>query len=736
LKKTIFGVDYNPFAIELTKLSLWISTFIFGTPLGFIEHHIKVGNSLIGGSIDEAKEHWGASMTLFDMHFLDQLDDLKDIVDKLDHLNDTTEEEIKKSKEIYSSMKKPFYKVNRILNFLTYKKFKEIEKDKASLERIKIHGFNLLDENFVEKFCSISDLETLEDLTEKFGVSLNKDLLKLEQEVLKYTKEYKFFNYEIEFPEAFQGENKGFQIVIGNPPWDKTKFSDMDFFSQYVTNYRILPNSKKAQIQADWLAKDWVKAKYHKEEKQVLLTNEFYKKNYPFNQGAGDGNLFRFFVERNLTLLAKTGTLNYVLPSALMFEDGSMNLRKHIFANYKINHFHSFENRQGIFPEVDDRYKFAVIQIENTQALNQSAKTQFMKLNPACLYDETEIIDYGFDLVENISPDHFAYLELKDKKDINIIKKAYSLFPKLNPEYIDFRNELHMTNDKDIFEEKYSEGVLPLYQGGMIHQFNSKYAEPKYWVKLINLEERLRSREIYRLVNDIYTQISNNSTQKSKESVVLENLKLKDKSSLEKFIQYDNKFFKLAVREIARDTDERTLISSLTPRKVTYNNKLFISMPKNYTLSENKVVTKVIPVERILFTNTLFNSLFVDYILRFFVQITVSKTYLMRLPIPQPSDEELESNEDYKKLILNALKLTLHYNWDDFVELADQFNLTKEDIPKTQKQVDLMKIENDCIVAKLYQITHEELVHICSSFKVLNNKNPSYTKTLIERYKA
>lgn len=187
MKKTIFGVDYNPFAIELTKLSLWISTFIFGTPLGFIEHHIKVGNSLIGGSIDEAKEHWGASMTLFDMHFLDQLDDLKDIVDKLDHLNDTTEEEIKKSKEIYSSMKKPFYKVNRILNFLTYKKFKEIEKDKASLERIKIHGFNLLDENFVEKFCSISDLETLEDLTEKFGVSLNKDLLKLEQEVLKYT---------------------------------------------------------------------------------------------------------------------------------------------------------------------------------------------------------------------------------------------------------------------------------------------------------------------------------------------------------------------------------------------------------------------------------------------------------------------------------------------------------------------------------------------------------------------
>ena len=108
----------------------------------------------------------------------------------------------------------------------------------------------------------------------------------------------------------------------------------------------------------------------------------------------------------------------------------------------------------------------------------------------------------------------------------------------------------------------------------------------------------------------------------------------------------------------------------------------------------------------------------------------------MKPPIPRPSEQELENNKDYQKLILNALKLTLHYNWEDFVELAEQFKISKADIPKTKKQVDLIKIENDCLVARLYQITERELVHICSSFKVLNNKNPGYTKTLIEKYQA
>ena len=53
LKRCIFGVDLNPFAVELARLSLWMDSFIFGTPLSFIEHHVQHGNALMGASVQE-----------------------------------------------------------------------------------------------------------------------------------------------------------------------------------------------------------------------------------------------------------------------------------------------------------------------------------------------------------------------------------------------------------------------------------------------------------------------------------------------------------------------------------------------------------------------------------------------------------------------------------------------------------------------------------------------------------
>ena len=109
LKKTIFGVDYNPFAIELTKLSLWISTFIFGTPLSFIEHHIKTGNSLIGSTKNDFLKHYNINKNnaLFHQDFAKQFEALNQIFDELSNLKDSTEKEIKESKELFKTQIEP-----------------------------------------------------------------------------------------------------------------------------------------------------------------------------------------------------------------------------------------------------------------------------------------------------------------------------------------------------------------------------------------------------------------------------------------------------------------------------------------------------------------------------------------------------------------------------------------------------------------------------------------------------
>ncbi|MBB6213708.1 type II restriction/modification system DNA methylase subunit YeeA [Borreliella californiensis] len=99
------GVDINPISVEITMLSLWINTFIFGTPLSFIEHHIKAGNSLLGYTKDEffniTKKKFESGFSLFKKRIKEITTILEDIYQKIKGINDTTKEDVEKSKKIY-----------------------------------------------------------------------------------------------------------------------------------------------------------------------------------------------------------------------------------------------------------------------------------------------------------------------------------------------------------------------------------------------------------------------------------------------------------------------------------------------------------------------------------------------------------------------------------------------------------------------------------------------------------
>lgn len=527
--------------------------------------------------------------------------------------------------------------------------------------------------------------------------------------ISKYQKEFNFFNYELEFPEIIENQVfKGFDIIIGNPPWDKTKFSDDDFFPQYKSDYRSLIASKKKEIQDNLLAKDYIKQNYEKQKAYINDLNEYYKKAYPLNKGSGDGNLFRLFVEKNLSLLKQDGNLAYVLPSALMFEDGSLTLRKEILENKTLEYFYSFENNKAIFIDVHRSYKFALMQIKNTQANNaHKIKTMFYKTDINSLKNKDEILTLGLEDIKKLSPTHLALMELKDKQALEILRKSYNAFQTLSFDYIDFVNELHMTNDKDLFIEEFGEGLLPLYEGKMIHQFDTNFSQATYFLKKAKFDERLKSKELYRAK------------------------KATGKELKPELIKYDREFFRLAYRAIARDTDERTLIASLLPKDCGCGNSVYSSIPKKYILRDDEICIDVVPYERILLVLALLNSLVVDFIIRNMVQINVSKTYLERIPLPQPSDEEIQNNEIYKTLAKNALLLQLYNDKNHhFDELKQEFNIKDDEIPKTKKAYDILRAKNDLLVKELYSLSDDEFSYMISTFKVLNEKQSEYIALL------
>lgn len=468
-------------------------------------------------------------------------------------------------------------------------------------------------------------------------------------------------------------------------------------------------------MQKRLLDSEHIKAAYEAAKRETEVADGYYTAASPLNKGTGDGNLFRLFVERNLGLLAVGGSLNYVLPSALMFEEGSTVLRKHIFAHCRMPFFYSFENNKGIFPDVHRSYKFALMQIVNSPPAfpqDEVIDTAFYVLDPAELEKPARHIAYSLETLKALSPEYWALMELRNGADLPILQRCYGAFSALSPAWLDFRHKLYMTDDKDLFIEKDAPGLLPLFEGKMIWQYSHQLGKSQYWLAAAAFDERMRSKELHRMAQDLGV---------PKAQV----------AQLASAVQFDREFVRLMFRDVASDTNERTLIFGLLPKNCGGGNTIHISIPKIYIRSATGgVTTQAASPLRLLFAWAWFNSVPVDWLARFMIQIHISKTYLYRLPMPQPTDDEILASPDYAQLAKNALLLSLAASWDDFAELAPLFHVQLRDVPQTAKAQGMLRAQNDRLVARIYSITDAELAHLLRSFKVMAGKRPEYLTLL------
>ena len=623
-----------------------------------------------------------------------RFDELRSVMHELGAMRDTTAHEIEQSKQLWKhSIAPKLNLLSRALSFICTRRALLAEGDKAG--------------------CQALD-KTPDLLAQLFDE--NKSKTAAPRQVESYAQRFHFFHYEVAFPEAFACSKKGFDVIVGNPPWDKTKFADTDFFPQYHSNYRSLKNSDKSAVQKRLLESPHIASAYQSTLRERDVANEYYKDKsvFPLNKGAGDGNLFRLFVERNLGLLNAGGSLNYVLPSALMFEEGSMGLRKHIFTQAQLRFFYSFENNKGIFPDVHRSYKFALMQIVNTPpgANALPIDTAFYMLDAADLQRPETHVPYPLDTLKALSPEHWSLMELRNGADLPILQKCYSAFAPLSPDWLDFRRELHMTDDKDLFLETDAPGLLPLYEGKMIWQYSHVFQQPQYWLERDAFDARLHSKELHRMAQDLGM----------------------PKSAIAKHaaaVRFDREFVRIAFRAVASNTNERTLVFSLLPKHIGLGNSLYANTTKRYARAGAEgVLAHGESAWKLLFVLAWFNSLPVDWIARQMIQINVNQTYLYRLPTPQPTDDQIRANPDYAQLAKNALLLSLSASWDDFAELAPLFGVKQVDVPITAKACDQLRAVNDRTVARLFGITDAEFAHLLRSFNGLATKRPEYLALL------
>ncbi|MGF1675122.1 MAG: ATP-binding protein, partial [Rivularia sp. (in: cyanobacteria)] len=230
-------------------------------------------------------------------------------------------------------------------------------------------------------------------------------------------------------------------------------------------------------------------------------------------------------------------------------------------------------------------------------------------------------------------------------------------------------NEFHMTNDSHLFQQQPGKGRLPLYEGKMIHQFTHEWGEPKYWIDEKEARQQLLGKQ----------------------------------SEIGQELDYQK--YRLAYREIASNTNERTTIATLLPKNVFANHKLTLSNLDKSSITNHEI----------LYVCGLLNSFSFDFMARQRVTTSFSMFIFYQLPVPRLT----EGDKHFTEIVQRAAKLIC--TTPEFDELAlETLNLTSLQCGVTDEtQRAQLRAELDGIIAHLYGLTEGEFGYILSTFPIV-----------------
>ena len=313
LKRCVYGVDKNPMAVELAKVSLWLHTFTVGAPLSFLDHHLRCGDSLFGCWARQGIEK--AQGLLFMHEPVNRAAQAADAMQVIEFLTDAEIAETQQSAQIFAEVEEMTAPLNVFLSLLHAFEWLNIRNraDRAALQSFfKGRLGDPIDLALGRREVSPADPEA-----ERFA-----GLLERARELAT---EERFLNWEAAFPGIWSDlrspvRNGGFDAVIGNPPWDRIKLQRVEWFAARRPEIALAPTAAaldrmiaELETAGDPLGHDFAKAS----ERAANATRMARAcGDYPL-LSHGDVNLYSLFVERAMTLVKPTGMVGLLVPSGI-----------------------------------------------------------------------------------------------------------------------------------------------------------------------------------------------------------------------------------------------------------------------------------------------------------------------------------------------------------------------------------------------------------------------------------
>lgn len=497
--------------------------------------------------------------------------------------------------------------------------------------------------------------------------------------------------------------DRGFHGAVGNPPWETIKPIEKEYAKKRKGEIDILKFKEwfaNELEQNSVFAKGWNEyTEFYEKYKSIISQRYQY-------QDVGDPNYYKLFLERDLELLRNDGMLNLLVPSGIQTDKGCSKLRDLLINKNSLLELLSFENRGYIrkingdektvhlFPEVDSRFKFTIINATKipTHPFN-GFDAKFYMLDPNELYDR-QPISYNIEMVRKFSPDNLSIMEFKSEQDYELCKKIRSNHQLFGEFSYQLHSEFHMTNDSGLFHSreeiknrKDEKKVVPLFEGKMIHQFNSAFDEPRYYIFEKEAKEQLMATELRNLKR--ICELDDKQVEK-----------LKPK------LEYEN--YRLVYRAIGSSTNERSLIVSIVPPGVFIGHSMNYLKNLSYDKKKNKVEQISLPKEEMIFILSLFNSLTLNYYIRNKISANLTMNFIYELPIPQITKKQKE--------IITNLGLGLLSYFDE----NKQFKQLFEEVGyKPKMKIDPLKAraELEVYIAKeIFGLSDEDWKNLTSTF--------------------
>lgn len=483
------------------------------------------------------------------------------------------------------------------------------------------------------------------------------------------------FHWDREFSSII--EEGGFDIILGNPPWNILKPQEKEFFSNFdsrLTKYTV-DKREATKIIKKLRENEDINSKWNDYKKSIQNQAHYFKTTYKHQSGqlevngklktiSGDINLYKLFIERIFQLLKKDGYTGIVVPSGIHTDAGTQGLRRLLFDSSAVRQLFCFENRKGIFPSIHKSFKFDLI------TFRKGGKTRdfdafFMQKDKYVLqniYDTA--ISINWELIKRISQSSWSILEFKTKKDIDIVKKMfqYSILSYNKPDdlwKLQLTRELDITLDSDLFNSV-GQGLI-IYEGKMIEQYTHQFKGPRYWIKDDNIVSKFG--EEY----------------------------------------HDFKEYRLGFRSIAASTNRRTMVATILPKNICVGNSIIIT--KIFDSVNGK---RLIEERDLLYLCGIFNSFLFDYLLRLKVTTNINMFFIYEMPVPRLK----RNSREYEEIVKNVSYLFSHYS--EFESVKKEFNNT---FFNSQKQnITQIRAKIDAIVAKLFDLDLIGLEYVLDQF--------------------